>query len=427
MKKRVLVYPCGTEIALEIYRAICYSTHYEIVGGTDGYDHGRFVFHNLIENLPFISDSSDEKDVKAFENAIRDYGIDFIYPAMDGVIAVFAKYRYLFKETLIVAETETAELCRSKKETYKRMSGIIDIPKLYQSFEDIDKDSYPLFIKPDKGQGSVGTKKIESEEELKKVDFEKNVVMEYLPGREYTIDCFTNSDGKLIYAKGRGRKRIKNGISVNAIFEDNPVFGETAEKINATIKQKGGWFFQLREAKDGTLKLLEVAARIAGTSAISRNIGANLPLMTVDVFNGVSIDDVSLNDCAIELDRALGNVYKTDIEYSTVYVDYDDTLVQDGKINTVVIKFLYQCVNGGKKIILLSKHDGYLEAELKKYRLAQLFDEVVHINKEDQKKNHIQIKDSIFIDDSYGERRAVKRAFNIPVFDTHMIECLLED
>ncbi len=35
--------------------------------------------------------------------------------------------------------------------------------------------------------------------------------------------------------------------------------------------------------------------------------------------------------------------------------------------------------------------------------------------------------DAIFIDDSFGERRAVKDTLDIPVFDTHMLEFLLED
>lgn len=425
MKKKVLVYPCGTEIGLEVYRALCYSTHYEIIGGTDSYDHGRFVFHNLIEGLPFIKDDSSEEDINRFEDTIKEYNIDFIYPAMDGVISVFAKYKHLFRETLIIADSDTAEMCRSKKATYEQLKHIINVPNVYDAPGKVRQ--YPVFIKPDKGQGAVGARKIDTAEELQNVDFEKYVVMEYLPGEEFTIDCFTNADGKLIYSKARRRKRIKNGISVNAVFEEQPIFTEIAEKINRSIKQKGGWFFQLREAEDRTLKLLEVAARIAGTSAISRNIGANLPLMTVDIFNGVQINDVSLNACYIELDRALGNVFKTDISYSTVYVDYDDTVVQDGTINTMVIKLLYQCVNKNIKIILLSKHDGDLQADLKKYRIQGLFDEVIHIRRDKNKKDYIVDLNSIFIDDSYGERREIKSTFNIPVFDTHMLECLMED
>lgn len=425
MKKKVLVYPCGTEIGLEIHRALRYSTHYEVIGGADGYDHGQFAYEKLIENLPFIKDSSDEKDVIEFENAIAQYNIDFIYPAMDGVISVFSKYKRLFKETLIIADKDTSEICRSKRETYNVLNGVVPIPKVYNKKDDIK--IFPVFIKPDRGQGSVGTKRIDSADQLDTVDFEKYVVAEYLPGKEYTIDCFTNSDGDLIYSRCRGRKRIKGGISVNAVFEDIPIFVDYARLINSRLHQKGGWFFQMKEAGDGSYKLMEVAARIAGTSAISRCAGANLPLMTVDLFNGIPINDVAINDYSIELDRALGNSYKMNLEYTTVYVDYDDTLVQNGVINTAMMKLLYQCINQGKKIVLLSKHDGDLDAELKKYRILELFDDVIHLTRDKEKKSYIVAADSIFIDDSYGERKAIKNAMSIPVFDTHMIECLLED
>lgn len=81
----------------------------------------------------------------------------------------------------------------------------------------------------------------------------------------------------------------------------------------------------------------------------------------------------------------------------------------------------------GIKIILLSKHDGDLNEELHKYRRVSLFDEVIQINRYEDKKKYVKECDSIFIDDLYGERKAIKIAHRIPVFDTHMIECLLED
>lgn len=422
--KKVLVYPCGTEIGLEVYRALRYSKHYEVIGGIDNYDHGGFVFKNAIDNLPIITDDSNEKEIDLFEKAIEEHSIDLIYPAMDGVLAVFAKYRDRFKETLILPPFDTAEICRSKRMTYCKLQGVVRVPIQYSSWSEIS--SFPVFVKPDRGQGSVGARKIISNKELETLDFDQYVVMEYLPGKEYTVDCFTNNDGKLIYARGRGRRRIKNGISVNTIFEENPQFTIIAEKINSIIKQRGGWFFQLKEAADGELTLLEVSARIAGTSAISRNSGANLPLMTVDIFCGINIEDVALNNCYIELDRALENVYKTDITFSTVYIDYDDTIVQNGKLNTDVIKFLYQCVNNNKRLILISKHEGDLKEEIRKYRLTSLFDEIVHISRFEDKYKYIKLQDSIYIDDSYGERKSIKNACGIPVFDTHMIECLLE-
>ncbi len=423
--KKILVYPCGTEIGLEVYRSLCYSTHYEIYGGSCSYDHGRFVFKNHIDKLPFITDMSTAGEVDAFNEAIAGYSFDFIYPAMDGIVNVFSKFKEHLTPTVLAPVCETTEITRSKRKTYEILNGIVPIPEIYDSKEAIME--FPVFVKPDVGQGSVGAKMVNSIEDIESIDFKQYLCLEWLPGEEYTVDCFTNSEGKLIYAKGRGRKRIKNGISVNAVFVDNPLFIEYAEKINKKIKQKGGWFYQVKEARDGTLKLLEVASRIAGTSAITRCIGINLPLLTVNLFDGFAIDDLIANTYDIELDRALQNVYKVRLSYGTVYFDYDDTFVERGIINTQMIKFAYQCVNHGIKLVLLSKHVGDLNAELARYHMVGLFDEIIQIERERNKYEYITSANAIFIDDSFGERRMVREKCGIPVFDTHMVECLLED
>lgn len=425
--KKVLVYPCGTEIGLEIYRALCNSIHYEIYGGSSSYDHGRFVYKKHIDNLPFIKDNSSVEEVIHFNELILQYDFDFIYPAMDGVLTIFSKYREYLKPVVVAPDYETTEITRSKRKTYNLFQDEIKIPYVYDTIDDIKK--YPIFVKPDIGQGSVGAIRVDSREKLISIKEHDNsqLMLEWLSGNEYTIDCFTNGKGELVYFQGRERKRIKNGISVNAVFCDRPEFERFAHIINSKIKQKGAWFFQLKESKTGELKLLEVASRIAGTSAIQRNIGINLPLLTLNVFDGMEVRDVIINNYSIELDRALKNNFKTDIEYDVVYIDYDDTIVTNGIINIEIVKFLYQCINKEKQIILISKHDGDLKKELEKYRINSLFDKVFHIRKDEEKKDYINNKKAIFIDDSYGERMAVYKSCKINVFDTHMIECLLEE
>ena len=428
MRKKVLVYPCGTEIGLEVYKAVCNSIHFELYGGSCSYDHGRFVYENHIDNLPFIRDNSSREEIEEFNRQIAEYGFDYIYPAMDGVITVFSKYRDALTPCLVAPDYETNEITRSKYKTLKMFEGIMPTPTLYENDEEIEK--YPVFMKPDVGQGSVGTMKIESAEKLdsQKQNREGKLILEYLPGEEYTIDCFTNGDGELLFAKGRGRRRIKSGISVNAVYCENPLFEKYAQIINEKLRQKGAWFFQLREAEDGTLKLLEIASRIAGTSAITRNLGVNLPLLTLNVFDGQNIDSVMPNDYPIELDRAFENKYKIDLDYDAVYVDYDDTLILEKKnVNLQLVKFLYQCVNQKKKIYLITKHIGDLKTEMKEFRISGLFDEVIHISREEKKIDYITDANAIFIDDSYNERRMIKEKYDIPVFDTHMIECLMED
>lgn len=421
-----MVYPCGTEIGLEIYKAISKSAYYEIYGGSSSYDHGRFIFNKHIDNLPFICDDSTRDNIIEFNEIIKKYAFDFIYPAMDGVVTVFSKYKDCLEPIVIAPEYDTSAITRSKKKTYQLFKDIIPIPRLYESIEQIDQ--FPVFIKPDIGQGSVGTSKIDSKEELSSIKKnDSQLIMEYLPGKEYTIDCFTNQDGKLIFFQGRERKRTRNGISVNTILCDRKEFAVFAEKINSTLGQKGGWFFQLKEDRNGKLKLLEISSRIAGASAIQRCKGVNLPLLTVNIFNEISVEDVIINNYYLELDRALNNCYKIDLSYDEIYVDYDDTLIIDGKVNTQLIKFIYQSINNNKKIVLLTKHDGNLEDELDKYRIRNIFDKIVHIERNDDKYRYVLHKNAIFIDDSYGERKNISKKCNIPVFDTAMIECLMEE
>lgn len=426
MKKKILVYPCGTEIGLEIYKSVCNSIHFELYGGSSTYDHGCFVYKKHIENLPFITDHSSEEEISEFNRQIEKYEFDYIYPAMDGVLTVFSKYRSLLSPTVIVPEYETTQVTRSKSKSYKLFQSLIPVPKMFDSIDEIEH--FPVFVKPDVGQGSSGALLVKSLEQLQEVKSvgDGKLVLEYLPGEEFTIDCFTNEEGKLIYARGRKRNRIKGGISVNAVFCDRAEFKEIALVINEHLQQKGAWFFQLKEGADGTLKLLEIASRIAGTSGINRNIGVNLPLLTLHLFAGQKIDSVMVNDYEIELDRALGNKYRISLTYDRVYMDYDDTLIVDGRVNLEMIQFLYQCVNKHKEIILITKHKGNLEEELEQYRLKGVFDQVIHITDKEQKVDFVSPQNAIFIDDSYNERRMIKEAYGIPVFDTHMIENLLE-
>ena len=131
----------------------------------------------------------------------------------------------------------------------------------------------------------------------------------------------------------------------------------------------------------------------------------------------------------MEVDRALDNKYKINITYNEVFVDFDDCIYLDKKnVNTDLIAFLYRCVNKGIKITLLSKHDdekqGNLDELLNKLRIKNLFDRIIHLNPTDHKYKYIDNKNSIFIDDSFAERREIANNYGIPVFGLDMVEVL---
>ena len=260
--KNVLVFPCGSEIGLEINRALAYSTHFTLFGGNSVDDHGRYVYKNYINDLPFI-DAPDFID--KINKVIELYKIDFVIPAHDSAILKMAENENIIKATIITSNIETCRICRSKSKTYEIFKKIIPTPKIYDITKKMD---YPVFLKPDVGQGAKGTYKVNTKEEVDfyyKID-PSLIPLEYLPGKEYTIDCFTDRNGNLLFAEGRERTRINNGISVNSKQIKNPQFQQYAELINEKLSFQGAWYYQVKERINGEMVLMEIAPRIAGTT-----------------------------------------------------------------------------------------------------------------------------------------------------------------
>ena len=296
-KKRVLIFPCGSEIGLEVNRALAKDIHFEMFGASSFPDHGKFVYKNYIEGVPFVD---SDNFITSINDICKKYSIDFIVPAHDSVVLKLAQNAKNLKAKVITSPLETCEIARSKKKTYDVLKDTVLCPKVYNIY---DKEiNYPVFIKPDVGQGSKGAKKVENYEQLK-LEYANNkdiVISELLTGEEYTIDCFTNSAGKLLFAKGRKRARINNGISVNSYPVENEKFKVIAEKLNSKIKFHGMWFFQLKENANGELALLEIAPRIAGTMGMYRALGVNFILLALYDACGFDIQLIN-NDFDIEI------------------------------------------------------------------------------------------------------------------------------
>ncbi len=422
MKKRVLVFPCGSEIALEINRALKDSIHFKMVGASSISDHGEYVFKTYIPNIPFVEDAAF---IPALQKVCDDYKIDFIFPAHDSVVLKLAQHAHEFKAKIITSSLETNEICRSKEKTYKKFQGIIPTPKLFQK-DNIEK--YPVFLKPSVGQGSKGTCKVSNKHEL---DFylSKNselLILEYLPRREYTIDCFTNRHGKLLFAMGRQRIRISNGISVSSKTVNNPKFIELAEKINKVLSFQGVWFFQVKENTDGEFVLMEIAPRIAGTMGLSLGLGVNFAQLSLFDMMGYDVEIIR-NNYEIQIDRALYASYKINLDFDTVYIDFDDVISLQTGVNTDAVKLLYQFKNQKKEIILLTKHAGDIYQKLDDLCISKnLFNKIIHIADTDEKSNYITKNNAVFIDDSFAERQKVMKNKNISVFGVDNLSALID-
>lgn len=426
--KNVAVFPAGTEIGLEINNALKYSSHINLFGLSSIPDHSRCVYKNYSDEVPYYSSESFISKLNEF---IERNQIDYIYPAHDDVQLFLTENAHLIRAEIITSELDTVRLCRSKIKTYKYFSEFGFVPQFFEvnQIDKLDSVEFPLFIKPDIGQGSKGAIKINSIEELN-YHIKRNselVICEYLPGEEFTVDCFTDYKGNLRVCNMRNRIRIKSGISVNSkiLKLDDEVY-EIANIINKKLRPRGAWFFQLKKDKNDKYKLMEIAPRVSGTMGLSRNTGTNYPLLTIFDRMGIEVKIIK-NSYYIEVDRALFSRFITNLNYENVYIDLDDTLIINNKVNNYLMMFVYQALNQGKKIYLLTKHENDVYNTLRKYRISKdIFEKIFHLSKDEKKSNYINGSNSILIDDSFSERYEVFTERRIAVFDSSEIECLID-
>ena len=421
---RILVFPAGTEIAFEIHNALKNSKFIKLYGATSVPCHASFVFEHCVDGLPFVDDPDL---IDKLNDVINRYDIDYVYPAHDSALLQLTREQNRLDAKVVTSSTLTVEACRNKLLTYAYLKGADYLPKVYKNAHDVD--SYPVFAKPAVGQGGEGAQRVDDRETLERVLScgREYAICEYLPGDEYTVDCFTDRHGNLLYTGQRTRDRIRSGIAVRSHFVDTDVsVFLMAEDLNSQFSFNGAWFFQVKKDVNGEYKLMEVAPRIAGTMGLSRNIGVNLPLLTVYNMLGEDVE-ISQNDYNLILDRAFISRFKPYIEYNKVYVDLDDTIIKEARVNPYLMAFLYQAKNKDKKIVLITKREYDVHKTLSIYGISPtLFDAIINVKWNSDKFDFIANEKAIFIDDSFSERKMVKKKCGIPVFDVDMVESLFD-
>lgn len=424
-KINVLVFPCGSENGLEIHQALKDILNIEVFGASGKEDHGVFVYKNYIGNAPYISDPLFLSKINLI---VEENHIDVIFPTHDDIALELAKIENLLKCKLATPGLFQAEICRSKIQTYNFFKNESFIPKVFHNLKDID--SYPIFAKPDKGQGGRGAFFIENETDLFKynIEFEGFTITEFLPGEELTVDCFTDSRNHLRFVGPRKRNRVFAGISVNSYTVTLSLEIENiANIINSKLKMRGLWFFQLKKDSRGSFKLLEISVRVSGTMNLYRGLGINFPLLTIYDLYGYSIE-ILKNDYYLEVDRALINRYFFNFSFDVIYLDFDDTVTKNGKVNSFVMFFIYNMLKKNKKIRLITRHRYDIFQSLDMLCISRnLFDEIIQISISESKSSFIKDgENSIFIDNSFQERLIVKKNHNIPVFDVDGIPALID-
>lgn len=426
-RKNILIFPAGSEIGLEIFNSLKFNIHVNVFGASGKPDHARFIYP---------ADRYDEGDYyigsPQFLNKINEllerWNISYVYPTHDSIVLWLAEHQEFLKAKVIGSPAETTRVARYKRLIYDLFKDAKFCPKVFT--EKNHPNEFPVFLKPDDGQGGKGAFLARDFAELEKILYEHPalVVTEFLPGGELSVDCFTDRHRRLRFIGPRTRERVTVGISYES--ESVPLskeIEEIANEINKRVELRGAWFFQIKRDKAGNWKLLEFAARQSSTMGLYRQVGVNFALLSL--FDAMDLDvEVVSNPIKAKLSRSLKNRYKLDCHYEKVFLDFDETVVIENRVNTLAMAFIYQCNNQNIPIVLLTKHRHDILTSLNHYSIdPRLFEDIVVLKENQEKHEFIDSGESIFIDNYFFDRMMVSRHCKIPVFDVDAIESLMNE
>jgi carbamoyl-phosphate synthase large subunit len=185
----------------------------------------------------------------------------------------------------IVSRKKVLEICRDKLWSYQFLSK--KFPFVFTTEYPEKIDTFPIIAKPRFGKGSNNIILIENRFELEYVirKYKNMVFQEYLPGTEYTVDVLSDLSEKPIMAIPRIRIDTKAGISVKGRIKRNSIIENQCKSIAETLGIRGPSCIQLKESKNGELKIIEINPRFGGGTIFTTLAGANFPAMLLELIN----------------------------------------------------------------------------------------------------------------------------------------------
>ena len=231
--------------------------------------------------------------------------IKAVFTLIDPEIEVLAKNRKKFEDKniiLFVPSENTARICFDKYEMYKYL--VKNKIKTVLTFENIDdfksayntkKISFPVFVKPKNGSGSVGARKINTLHELEEeININDNlIIQEYMDGIDLDADVYIDAISKepvAMFSKRKIETKI-GGANKTISFKDEKLF-DTISNIVRLFEFCGpidmDFFY-----KDGEYYLSEINPRFGGAYLHAYGAGVNFPkLIYNNINNKENVKDI---------------------------------------------------------------------------------------------------------------------------------------
>lgn len=255
-------------------------------------------------------------------NICKEQKIDALISLNDLELPILAGKKFLFEEIgvkVIVSNPKVIDICFDKFETAKWVESLgLNAPKTFVRLEDAKSAldtgivSFPLFLKPRWGSGSIGLETVEDMEELKEVyqqlfkKIKKTIlatasvgdeyimIQEKLTGKEFGLDVMNDLEGNFVAVSVKQKLAMRAGETDKAVTVDLPEVREMGATIGRNLHHIGNLDVDIMQRANGDYCVLELNPRFGGGFPFSYEAGVNLPKAITMWLRGENVDPSSL-------------------------------------------------------------------------------------------------------------------------------------
>ncbi len=235
----------------------------------------------------------------------REEKINALISLNDLELPILAEEKAKFEELgvkVIVSDPKVIDIAFDKYKTAQWVESLgLNAPKTFIRLVDA-KDalakgevSFPLFLKPRWGSGSIGLETVEDMEELEEVykelfkKIKKTIlatasigdeyimIQEKLTGKEFGLDVMNDLEGNNVAVSVKQKLAMRAGETDKAITVDLPEVREVGTIIGRNLHHIGNLDVDIMQRANGDYCVLELNPRFGGGFPFSYEAGVNLP------------------------------------------------------------------------------------------------------------------------------------------------------
>lgn len=293
---------------------------------------------DLVDAFYVVPAASEDSFIDEVYSVAVKESVDVVVPIVTKELLKFScaksqfaeagiKVCVLEPEQLDVVNDKAAllEFCRDNGLPTPSFKVALTAEQVEEALEDLGCADRPVYVKSALGNGSRGVRYVDptcskydrffnqkpdsammSKKEImdalkERDEIPKMIVMEALPGVEYSADVI-GDHGKVAYLAIRKSPVVRSSITLESTIVDDPHIRELCAAVVERLCLHGNVGFDFRENAAGIPRLMEINPRLTATVVLNAAAGINFPYLGVKQALGEDLPDGRLR-CGVSVHR----------------------------------------------------------------------------------------------------------------------------